>query len=175
MEDKNKDIRWEQRFSNFRKALNQLKTAIDILDEFDEEDKEIAGDNEEITNAILRLNKVGLIHRFEYTHELAWNVMKDYAEYQGNNTIKGTRDAIREAFAVGLISNADIWMDMIKSRNDTLHTYNEEIAEKIYIKIIKEYYPLFNDFNHSMRSFLSGSTFLRTNIVDNRASNSALF
>ena len=35
----------------------------------------------------------GLIQRFEYTHELAWNVMKDYAHFQGNSNVAGSRDA----------------------------------------------------------------------------------
>ena len=90
--------------------------------------------------------KEGLIQRFEYTHELAWNVMKDYAEYQGNSLVGGSRDAIREALQLKLMTNGDVWMDMIKSRNKTSHTYNEETANEIYTKILKEYFPAFNEF-----------------------------
>jgi nucleotidyltransferase substrate binding protein (TIGR01987 family) len=45
-----------------------------------------------------------LIQRFEYTHELAWNVMKDYAYFQGNSQVGGSRDAIREAYQLNLIT-----------------------------------------------------------------------
>jgi nucleotidyltransferase substrate binding protein (TIGR01987 family) len=76
--------------------------------------------------------------------------MKDYAEYQGNNTIGGSRDATREAFQLKIIENGDVWMDMIKSRNKTSHTYNEETAEEIYQKIITEYFPVFMDFKNKM-------------------------
>jgi nucleotidyltransferase substrate binding protein (TIGR01987 family) len=94
--------------------------------------------------------KEGLIQRFEYTHELACNVMKDYAEYQGNTDVGGSRDATREAFQLMLISNGEIWMDMISSRNKTSHTYNEETANEIYMKILNEYYPAFTEFRKIM-------------------------
>jgi nucleotidyltransferase substrate binding protein (TIGR01987 family) len=101
----------------------------------------------------------GLIQRFEYTHELAWNVMKDYAVYQGNSSIGGSRDASREAFQLQLIANAHVWMDMISSRNKTSHTYNEDTAEEIFSKILEEYYPAFMAFKNKMeekRSQLHG-------------------
>jgi nucleotidyltransferase substrate binding protein (TIGR01987 family) len=102
--------------------------------------KEVAG---VVLNEMI---KEGLIQRFEYTHELAWNVMKDYAEYQGNSNIGGSRVASREAFKLQLVSNGDVWMDMIGSRNKTSHTYNEEITNEIYVKILNEYYQAFLDF-----------------------------
>lgn len=49
-----------------------------------------------------------MIQRFEYTHELGWNVMKDYAVYQGSTSITGSRDAVREAFSMGLIYEGKI-------------------------------------------------------------------
>lgn len=100
--------------------------------------------------------KEGLIQRFEYTHELAWNVMKDYAKYQGNTNIEGSRDATREAFQLQLVSDGKIWMDMIGSRKVTSHTYNEDTAEEIYSKIMKEYYPAFLEFKEIMEAKRSG-------------------
>jgi nucleotidyltransferase substrate binding protein (TIGR01987 family) len=138
MED---DIRWLQRFSNYKKALEKLQQSVDFIHLYKKDDSEIVLDE---------MIKEGLIQRFEYTHELAWNVMKDYAEYQGNNTIGGSRDATREAFQLKIIDNGDVWMDMIKSRNKTSHTYNEETAEEIYHKIITEYFPVFMDFKNKM-------------------------
>ena len=97
-----------------------------------------------------QLIKEGIIQRFEYTHELAWNVMKDYAFFQGNSTVGGSRDATKEAFQLQLITNAETWMDMIQSRNKTTHTYNEDIAIEIYNKIINEYLPLLISFKNNM-------------------------
>lgn len=59
------------------------------------------------------LEKQGLIQAFEFTHELAWNVMKDYFVYQGRPSILGSRDAVREAFDKGLLEVGDGWMEMI--------------------------------------------------------------
>ena len=78
------DIRWKQRLENFSKALDRLNEAAQIME------KELHF-SEEVNDLL----KEGLIQRFEYTHELAWNVMKDYAEYQGSTEIRGSRDAIR--------------------------------------------------------------------------------
>jgi nucleotidyltransferase substrate binding protein (TIGR01987 family) len=76
--------------------------------------------------------------------------MKDYATYQGNTTVGGSRDATKEAFQLQLISDGAMWMDMIGSRNKTLHTYNEATAAEIYTKIINDYFPAFLEFQQNM-------------------------
>jgi len=145
------DIRWEQRFSNFNKALKKLSEAIEyIKKELSEKEIDIEFDHAD-TNKILReIIKEGLIQRFEYTYEMAWNVMRDYALFQGNSEIGGSRDAIRYAFSSNLITDGDLWMDMIKSRIKTSHTYNEETANEIYLKIINEYHSAFLMFKEVM-------------------------
>lgn len=100
------DIRWQQRLSNYKKALEQLERAVDLAKK----------------RQLSDLEKQGVIQAFEFTHELAWNVMNDYFFYQGKADIKGYRDATREAFNKGLIDNGEVWMEMIKSRNQTSHT-----------------------------------------------------
>jgi nucleotidyltransferase substrate binding protein (TIGR01987 family) len=119
-------------------------------------DNENSIDNEDLGFVLNELIKEGLIQRFEYTHELAWNVMKDYAEYEGNPNISGSRDASRETFKLQLVSNGEIWMDMIGSRNKTSNTYNEEIANEIYAKILKEYFPAFLEFKKIMEEKRTG-------------------
>ena len=143
------DIRWEQRFSNFNKALLKLEESVNYINHN-------VLDEENLGYIIDELIKEGLIQRFEYTHELAWNVMKDYALFQGNSTIGGSRDATREAYKLQIIENADVWMDMIQSRNKTSHTYNVEIANEIFGKIIREYFQLFLDFQKTMEKKRSG-------------------
>ncbi len=137
MADK-KDIRWEQRFSNYQKALAQLQKFIDkgILSE---------------------LESQGLIKAFEYTYELAWNTLKDFLEYQGQTNIYGSRDTIRKAFELGLIDKGESWMDMLKSRNKTSHTYNEETAEEICRAVVDEYYFLFIQLKTKLESLCSDS------------------
>ncbi len=134
----NEDIRWKQRFQNFCKAFALLEEAV------------VLSKQRELTE----LEEQGLIQRFEFTHELAWNVLKDYFEYQGNVTITGSRDATREGFNKGLIENGEGWMEMIKSRNQSTHTYNEDVAKEIQNKILHNYYNLFVAFKNKMNSLL---------------------
>lgn len=144
----NQDVRWEQRFANFNRAMVKLKNVMDLIDPNLED--------EEIDENITELEKEGAIQRFEYTHELAWNVMKDYLEFQGNSEIRGSRDASREAFKINLITKGNVWMDMIISRNKTSHTYNEETANEIFLKVIREYYECFVAFQEKMETLRSG-------------------
>ncbi len=129
-----KGIRWQQRLENYRNALKQLENAVRLAQE-----KELS-----------ELEKQGLIQAFEFTHELAWNLMKDYAHFQGNTLLAGSRDATREAFALNLITDGAGWMEMIKSRNQSSHTYNLEIAEDIVKKIRDRYFSLFKAFETVM-------------------------
>lgn len=149
------DIRWQQRFSNFLKALEKLEQSVAYIHKNSiNEDEPVDDSNFDVV--LDEMIKEGLIQRFEYTHELAWNVMKDYAAYQGNTTVGGSRDATREAFQLMLISNGEVWMDMISSRNKTSHTYNEETANEIFDKIMNEYYPAFIEFRKKMEEKRSG-------------------
>lgn len=129
-------MRWHQRLNSFISALSQLQSAVEIARQ------------RELSN----LEKQGLIQAFEFTHELAWNLLKDYFEFQGNAQITGSRDATREAFKMGLISDGDSWMEMIKSRNQTAHTYNPTTANDIANKTLKLYCPLFNELRSRMES-----------------------
>lgn len=131
------DIRWKQRFANYKKALAQLQEAI-----------KNNGSNP------IDIIKEGIIQRFEFTHELAWKVMKDFLEYEGFQNITGSRSATREAFNKSLISDGQLWMDMIESRNKTIHTYQENILETEFEKIITRYFQLFIDFERKINSFL---------------------
>ena len=149
------DVRWIQRFSNFNKALKKLEQGVSFIrhNKLDEEDLRV---EEQADKAHIELIKQGLIQSFEFTHELAWNVIKDYASYQGNPDIKGSRDAAREGFSMGLIEHGDVWMEMIKSRNETSHTYDEDTATEIFEKIIREYLPAFVQLREKMEELRSG-------------------
>ena len=83
-----------------------------------------------------------VLHRFEFTFELAWKSMKDFLEYNGiSENIGSPREIIKEAFSAGLIDNGEVWMDMMLSRNELSHLYDEETSREIYDNI-KEIYIL---------------------------------
>lgn len=123
-----KDIRWVQRYRHFIQAFEQLKNAVGL-----------AGQRN-----LTELEEQGMIQAFEYTHELAWNTLKDFLEHrQGLQNLYGSKDSTREAFKRGLIENGEVWMDMIQSRNLGSHTYNRDIAEKIVQSVRESYYAEF--------------------------------
>ena len=117
------DVRWKQRFNNYRKALSQLKNAIELKHQ----------------KALSDLENQGLIQSFEFTYELGWNTLKDYLVWQGIEGIVGSRDTIREAFSRGLIADGEVWMKMLVDRNRTSHTYNEKTANEILQNIDQMY------------------------------------
>lgn len=129
------DIRWQQRFSNYKKALSQLKKFVE-------------------KNELNELEEQGLIQSFEYVYELGWAVMKDFLEFSEQVNIFGSRDAIRLAFKLNLIEDGEGWMNMLKKRNLTTHTYNEETAKEVVDSILKEYYTLFLAFESKMNSLI---------------------
>ena len=121
----NPDLRWIQRFQNYRQALSRLTAAVKLSRE----------------RPLSELEQQGLIQGFEYTHELGWNVLKDYLEAQGFVSVIGSKGATREAFKNGLVEDGEAWMDMIKARNLTSHTYKTEVAEDIVKDILGRFYP----------------------------------
>jgi nucleotidyltransferase substrate binding protein (TIGR01987 family) len=121
------DIRWQQRFENFSRALQALRRGVEMSQQ----------------RELNELEQQGLIQGFEYTHELAWKVFKDYLEEQGYVGIIGSKNATRDAFKDALIEDGQVWMDMIKARNETSHTYDTVLAEKIVHRILADFYPAF--------------------------------
>lgn len=144
-----KDSRWQQRFANFNKAFDKLNEAVNRL----QVEQKPGGDSHRDDDAFWDdLIREALIQRFEYTHELAWNVMKDYLYEVGNVSAIGSKDATREAFAAGLITDGDTWMEMIRSRNKTSLVYNEATADEIFEKILNRYHPAFLAFKAVMEA-----------------------
>ncbi|MFZ0407925.1 MAG: nucleotidyltransferase substrate binding protein [Cyanobium sp.] len=121
------DVRWRQRFDNFERALQMLERGVDLARQ----------------RPLSELEQQGLIQAFEFSHELAWNLLQDYLQYQGITGIIGSRDATRLAFQNGLILDGEAWMAMIKARNQSSHTYNLEQAQAIARDVIEGFAPLF--------------------------------
>lgn len=125
------DIRWKQRLQNWNRALAQLTKFMqrDALNELEEQ---------------------GLIQSFEYNHELAWNTQKDFLQDQGYADLLGSKSVAKKAFELGLIKNGELWLDMIKSRNLTSHTYNEAVTRQIVDAIVHQYFAELCELNSKM-------------------------
>ena len=124
------DVHWRQRFQNFNKAFSQLSGAAALAQQ----------------RPLSDLEQQGLIQAFEFTHELAWNTLKDFLQERGAANLFGSKDATRQAFAAGLIENGEIWMAMIGSRNRSTHTYDQTTADEIARAITTSYLAEFGKF-----------------------------
>lgn len=134
------DVRWEQRFSNFRKALSKLR--------------EVA--EQKTVESLSELEKEGMIQRFEYTYELAWKTLQDLLRYKGYLDIAGPNPVLEQAFQDGYITNGQAWMQMKKARELTSHTYNSETAEEIAGNIAESYYKLLKDLEEKLEQERAG-------------------
>jgi nucleotidyltransferase substrate binding protein (TIGR01987 family) len=121
----NQDIRWVQRFRNFEKAFLLLKETVQI-------------------KKPSVVERAGLIQFFEMTFELAWKLLKDYEEEEGF-VVKSPRDAIKQAFQANIINSGHDWIDALKDRNLTTHTYHEATAVEVEEKIRTKYYPILEE------------------------------
>ena len=134
--------RWEQKLQSYHKVLNRLAEIVNVMDK----------------RQLNEFEADGLIQRFEFTFELAWKLMRSYAEFQGTDKeIMGSRDAIRWAFENKLISDSGTWMEMVKRRNDTSHTYDEDTASEAVLSIKESYYQVFTAFYDRMMKLASAN------------------
>ncbi len=104
--DASEDKRWQQRLENLQRALGLFQEA--------------AG-----RQSLSDLEAEGMVQRFEYTFELAWDTLKDFLEVKGF-TVVYPRDVIKTAFQTGLIATGDAWFEMLDRRNEAAHTYDRQ-------------------------------------------------
>ena len=123
--------RFEQRKQDFYKAFNKLKEAVP------------QGDSDIIID--------GILHRFEFTFELAWKTIKDYLEYLGFiNKIGSPREIIQNGYKQGIIKDGEKWIKMMLSRNSLSHIYDEKSSREIYDCIKNEYIVLFENLKNEL-------------------------
>jgi len=109
----NPDIRWKQRFENYEKALRLLREALNKVE------------------TLSNLEKEGTIQRFKFTVELAWKTLKDYLESSGIVLAQTTpKNVVKQAFTAKIISDGQLWVDMLDCRNSLSHTYDEAVVDK---------------------------------------------
>lgn len=121
-----KDIRWKQRFKNFRKAYAQLVLVL-------KEDTE--------HNPLFR---AALIQTFEFLFELSWKTMNDKLEYEGF-VLKNPRDVILQALQSEYISDGKTWISALELRNKLSHVYDERISVQAERAIRNVYFALFEN------------------------------
>lgn len=114
--------RLQERIADYLKAVSQLEKAVGKpKDEF-------------LRDSVIR--------RFEFTHELAWKMLKLRLEAE-DIFVKTPRETLQAALQAGLIEDGNAWSDLQKMRNLTSHTYNEQLADDVYAYIAGQAVTLF--------------------------------
>jgi len=117
------ESRWIQRFDNFSKSEKTLTEMIELYR----------------SDSCNKAYKLAVIQTFDMSVELAWKVLKDYLNYLQYKVLS-PRETVKQAFAIELIDNGEVWISMIEDRNLTSHAYDETKADEIVNKIDKIYF-----------------------------------
>ena len=117
------DIRWKQRFDNLQRAYQRLRWALEIHQQ-DPSDE---------------LIRMAVIKAYEFTFELSWKTLKDFLAYNGIDA-KLPREVLKQAFTTGLVSDGQLWIDMLEERNLMAHTYDDTRARKAVHQIQERYF-----------------------------------
>lgn len=121
------DIRWKQRFQNFDRDFVLLRDAM-----------------EEGPGALNQLEKEGVARRFQHCLQLAWKTLKDYLEENGLVFATATpRQVLKDAFAAGVVTDGQVWIDMLNHRNLLSHTYDLASFEAAVQAIHQRYLTAF--------------------------------
>lgn len=117
----------QQKIINFSNALRRLREGVEKLNQADD------------------LLRDGVIQRFEFTFELAWKSLKACFEEEGIMNLNSPKAVLIEAFAARLFNDDELWLQMLRDRNLTVHIYNEEQAIAICQSIQHKYLPALED------------------------------
>jgi len=131
-----RDIRWEQRFENFRKSLSNLERAC----------------TQESYN---ELELQGLVKAFELSYELAWKTLQDLFKERGYENILGPKPVIRQAFSDGLIADGELWSALHEARNLASHVYDQERAALLSDDVKRRFLPALQGLSRNLDSVRS--------------------
>lgn len=102
------------KLDDLKSALNRLKEGVDKVEN--------------------DLDQDGVIQRFEFTFELVWKSIQEYARLSGLEVVS-PRDAFRVAGDLKLIDDPEKWFTFLKDRNESTHLYDESKAQEIFSHI----------------------------------------
>ena len=116
------NLRWVQRYQNFQKSIINLQDTKICIEK----------------DGLNKIYTMALIQAYEIAFELAWKTTKDYLQYSGIK-VDTPRETIKEAFANNIITDGQLWIEMMEARNKTSHTYKEDFAKELALDILNTY------------------------------------
>lgn len=99
----------------YKKALAALEEALDYA-------------NSRTNKSEFLIARDACIQRFEFCIELAWKIS---AKQMGSSSTTA-KPVIREMAQNGLINNPEQWFEFVNARNQTSHSYDEDVAKQVY-------------------------------------------
>ncbi|OGT16730.1 MAG: hypothetical protein A3J49_04680 [Gallionellales bacterium RIFCSPHIGHO2_02_FULL_57_16] len=93
------------------------------------------------------------VKRFEFTYEMAWKALKRFLDYLGIDA-RAPRPVFKEAYAQGLLSDEQVWLDMIEMRNLSSHVYDEQEISRILLEL-ERYLAAFDSLLKQLRKTLT--------------------
>lgn len=96
-----------------------------------------------------------LIQRFEFTYELTHKTLREFMKYLGV-TLENSfpRTIYKKAYVNNLISNDKVWISLLEDRNSTSHIYNENLADEIANRIVREYVDAIGELVNNLENLL---------------------
>ncbi len=132
------DLRWKQRFQNFEKSFEALQRRINQYEQYPNDEG----------------SQMALLSSFIIMYELSWKVLKDYLQNEGVDVNNSPRNVFRNAFQNELIFKIEPWMESIVIRNETVHTYHEDILREVIQFITETFYPIVRDLYFQLKKEL---------------------
>ena len=115
-----------QKIENYNSALAQLEQAVAIYQKSQQD----------------ALYRDGLIQRFEFTVELSWKSLKEYLDQGFVLAASSPRAVLKDAYAAGVIQDAERWNRILTARNITSHVYDEKTADGVAAQICNDFLPV---------------------------------
>ena len=107
--------KFETTIKQFEKAVGRLKEVLDVPE------TDIVRDS--------------AIQRFEFSLDISWKMLKAFLEEEKGIICVSPKECFREAYRQGLIDYDEDWIRFVDMRNETVHTYDEDISERIYSQL----------------------------------------
>ncbi len=107
-------------------------------------------ENEDLSNEFIIS---GIIDKFFIQFELGWKVMKALLIYEGNALGKNgsPREIIKESYKYFEFMDEEVWLEMLRERNDTTHIYDGEAAGELVQKILTRYIGAFETLQENLK------------------------
>ena len=123
-----------KKLDNFSNCLTVLKNA----------DFKLADSNE--------IYRTGVIGQFNLTFELAWKALQEVLKLHGAAGAEtgSPREILQLGYKLGFVSDASVWLLMLKKRNTSVHIYNEEEIDEMILLIRDSFIPAFGELEKTL-------------------------